>query len=44
MPKDIFKIYKVDEKTLLDIQFALSSHEPLVKLIEILSSGLKDQY
>ena len=26
MPKDIFKIYKVDDKTLLDVQFALSSH------------------
>lgn len=43
MAKDIFKIYKVNEKTLLDLQYALSSHEPLVKLIEVLSSGLMDQ-
>lgn len=43
MPKDIFKIYKVDEKKLLDLQYALSSHEPLVKIIEILASGLLDQ-
>ena len=33
-------IYKVDEKTLLDIQYALSSHEPFVKFIEIFTSYL----
>jgi hypothetical protein len=33
MLKDIFKIHKVDEKTLLDLQYALSSHEHLVKII-----------
>ena len=40
LPKDIFMIYKVDDKTLLDIQYALSSHEPFVKFVEIISSYL----
>lgn len=40
LPKDIFMIYKVDEKTLLDIQYALSSHEPFVKFVEIFTSYL----
>lgn len=43
MPKDIFKINKVDEKTLLNIQFALSSHEPLVKIIDTLFRGFQTQ-
>ena len=40
LTKDIFMIYKVDEKTLLDIQYALSSHEPFVKFVEIIASYL----
>ena len=44
MPKDIFKINKVSDNTLLDLQFVLSSHESRVKLIEILCSHLQGQY
>ena len=33
LPEDIFKIYKVNEETMQDVQFALSSHEPLVKFV-----------
>lgn len=43
LPKDIFMIYKVDDKTLLDVQYALSSHEPFGKFVEIVSSKLLQQ-
>ena len=36
MTEDTFKIYKVDEGTMLDIQFAISSLEPLVKFVELI--------
>ena len=42
MSKDIFKIHKVNEMKLLDIQFALSAHEPLNKFLETLAPGLQN--
>lgn len=43
LPEDIFMLFKVGEEVMLDVQYALSSHEPLVKFVEIISSGLVDQ-
>jgi hypothetical protein len=40
LPKDIFMIFKVDEEVLLDAMYVISAHEPLIKLVEKLSSGL----
>lgn len=42
MTEDTFKIYKVDEETMLDIQFAISSLEPLVKFVEMMIERYAD--
>ena len=44
LPKDIFMICKVEEETMLDAQYVLSSHEPLIKFVEKLSSALIHQF
>ena len=43
VPEDIFMINRVEEETMLDVQYALSSHESLVKFVKIMSVGLLDQ-
>lgn len=43
MTEDILLIFKVKEEMIMDIQYAISSLEPLVKLVEILTESFKDQ-
>ena len=44
MTEDTFKIFKVDEKTMLSIQFAISSLEPLVKFVELVVEKYANYY
>jgi hypothetical protein len=40
LTEDSFLIVKVDEQTMMDIQFVISSHEPFVKFLKIFSSHM----
>lgn len=40
MSEDIFRIYQVNEETMKNVQYALSSYELLIKFVETMSSRL----
>ncbi len=40
LKEDSFCMSKVDEETMMDIQYVVSSHEPLVKFVSVVSNGL----
>ena len=43
MTEDIFMIFKVNEEETMDVQYAISSLESLVKLVEILTDKFQNQ-